>query len=85
MNKRNTINFRNFLEEAVFTGTAKVSKNLLVKGWQGQERISKAIWQVAIEKFPEAEEPENFLVYEWGDEIMLINKSRCHELVDLAE
>lgn len=76
-------NIRNLIDEVMFRGYAKVSKELLVKCWYGQERMSKSVWRDIAEKFPEDASPEEYQVFEWGDDILIIEKECCQSMADV--
>lgn len=84
MSKRHTANILNFIDEAIFTGVAEVSKELLVKCWYGQDRMSKTIWRDIVGKLPEDCDVNDYSIFEWADKIVMIDKTCLHDLSDLT-
>ena len=77
---RHEANIRNIVDEVYAHGYAKVSKDLLVKVWYGQDRMSKNIWKDIISKLPEDMNAEDYQVFEWNDDILIIEKACCTAL-----
>ena len=83
MNTRYESNIRNFIDEVVHRGYAKISKEMLVKCWYGQDRMSKTVWRDIVSKFPEDAKPEEYQIFEWSDDIILIEKECLSELSEM--
>ena len=74
---RHEANIRNMIDELEILGHARVSKDLLVKAWYGQARDSKTIWKDIASKFPEDMKPKHYAVFEWNDDIVIVEKACC--------
>ena len=80
INPRYDAHIRDLVDELAVYGFVQIKKDLLVKGWHQQERLSKTMWRNLVERFQEHMKPSAYKVFEWGDTLIIVEKTCMNEL-----
>ncbi|MAY29788.1 MAG: hypothetical protein CL627_11310 [Aurantimonas sp.] len=84
MARRHEYEILNAIDHLATYGWVKVRRDLMLRRWYGQERFSKGIWQDFVSHLPEDWDAKDVSVFEWGDDIIFLEKKCIKELKQLS-